>query len=72
MKQYATLSREEQYEQAVQKSTYLFSTEKRLGLTNNTDRGYLAESVIVPFISVIKLPIDLYKAKGGLTRYLLV
>ena len=64
MKQYATLSREEQYEQALQKSTYLFSTEKRLGLTNNTDRGYLAESVIVPFISVIKLPVDLYKAKG--------
>ena len=60
MKQHATLSREEQYEQAVQKSTYLLSTEKRLGLTNNTDRGYLTESVTVPFISLIKLPVDLF------------
>ena len=53
MKQHATLSREEQYEQAVHKSTYLFSTEKRLGLTNSTDRGYLAESVMVPFIFLL-------------------
>ena len=49
MKQYATLSREEQYEQALQKYAYLADTEKNLGLTDSFDKKYLAESVTMLF-----------------------
>ncbi|KAK7092005.1 hypothetical protein V1264_009616 [Littorina saxatilis] len=45
VKQYATVSREEQYEQALQKYAYLVDTERQLGITNSTDKALLHEAV---------------------------
>lgn len=46
MKQYTTLSRVEQYEQAIQKYAYFIQTNKRLGLTDAAEQGHLMEAVL--------------------------
>ena len=42
-KQYATLSREEQYELELQKSAYAFSMQKKLGLTDMAESFFFRE-----------------------------
>ena len=44
-KQYATLSREEQYELELQKSAYAFSMQKKLGLTDMAESFFFREWV---------------------------
>ncbi|KAK7092006.1 peroxisomal acyl-coenzyme A oxidase 1-like [Littorina saxatilis] len=44
-KQYATVSREEQYEQGLQKYAYLADTERKLDVTSSTDKAYIVEAV---------------------------
>ncbi|KAK7502899.1 hypothetical protein BaRGS_00005848 [Batillaria attramentaria] len=46
LKQYATLSREEQYEQELQKSAYCFTMQKKLELNNPLERFYFREAIM--------------------------